>query len=43
MLNKKLCKGMTKNASVTTEEETFTKFLIGLEVSKNSPKVLDLL
>ena len=32
-----------ENASVTTEEETFAKFTLGSEVSKNCPKVLGLL
>ena len=31
-----------QNASVTTEEETFAKFTLGSEVSKNCPKVLGL-
>ena len=32
-----------ENASVTTEEESFAKFTLGSEVSKNCPKVLGLL
>ena len=32
-----------ENASVTTEEDTFAKFTLGSEVSKNCPKVLGLL
>ena len=31
-----------ENASMTTEEETFSKSMLGLEVSKNCPKVLGL-
>ena len=31
-----------ENASVTTEEESFAKFTLGSEVSKNCPKVLGL-
>ena len=32
-----------ENASATTEEESFAKFTLGSEVSKNCPKVLGLL